>query len=118
MSFTAAFTGDMFTAGQGLFPGAACTVRIGRTTIEDATCSGLDKTRASTEQGQVDQLAGTLRFPLADCPKPTDQDGGIGLSGRIDVKLYGETDWVTYRVLGTRITAGTILTATIENLNE
>lgn len=89
------------------FPESVVTVRYAGNnaalagTISSAFSAGVERIRASTDEGIIDGADGNVRYATSDEPQgwATDTNGQPAITGQvIEVKFYGESNWVRFRV--------------------
>lgn len=73
--------------------------------IATVICTGLDHTRAQTDQGLYNGADGILRFKTEDEPAAWKTNDAI-VGQVIEVLLYGATVWVKVRVMTRRVSLG------------
>ena len=104
--------GDMIDAVWTAFAEARATLRSNGTEIATAISVGLDETRAWSDNGSFMIADLRVRIKAEDA-----LDTGMEFGDRIEVKLYGESDYTEFRIIGKRKIAGLINYA-LENVNE
>ena len=94
---------------------ARCKIRIGRTVIAKALCSGIGTLRENTDEGQLGSIDANVRLLSADEP-----DGEIKTGAIIEILQNGKdekTEWVKARV-GGRFPVGGLTRLALEAVNE
>ena len=94
---------------------ARCQIRIGRTVIAKALCSGIGKLRENTDEGQYGAIDANVRLLVTDEP-----GGEIKTGTVIEVLQNGadeNTGWVSARV-GGRFPIGGLTRLALEAVNE
>jgi len=94
---------------------ARCKIRIGRTVIAKALCSGIGTLRENTDEGQLGSIDANVRLLSADEP-----DGEIKTGAIIEILQNGKdekTGWVKARV-GGRFPVGGLTRLGLEAVNE
>ena len=92
-----------------------CQIRIGRTVVAKALCSGIGVNRQNTDEGQFGGVEANVRLLAADEP-----DGEIKNGTVIEILQYGKDEksgWVKARV-GGRFTIGGLTRLVLEAENE
>ncbi|MFA5423470.1 MAG: hypothetical protein WC374_06385 [Phycisphaerae bacterium] len=98
------FETDAFDAIYESLTIARCRIRIGRTVIAKAICSGIGVNRQSTDEGQFGSIDANVRLLTADEP-----DGEIKNGTVIEVLQNGKdekTGWAKARVGGRFVVGG------------
>ena len=104
-----------FNAIYAALADARCQIRIGRTVIAKAICSGIGVNRQSTDEGQVESVDANVRLLAADEPNGEIQNGTV-----IEVLREGanvKTGWIKARV-GGRFTVGGVTRLILEAEHE
>ena len=94
---------------------AQCQIRIGRTVIAKALCSGVGTLRENTDEGQLGSIDANVRLLATDEP-----DGEIKTGTVIEILRSGQdtkTGWVKARV-GGRFPVGGLTRLGLEAVNE
>ena len=106
---------DTFDSIYNTLTIARCQIRIGRTVIATALCSGIGKLRENTDEGQYGAIDANVRLLSADEP-----DGEIKTGTVIEILMNGadeKTGWVSARV-GGRFPIGGLTRLALEAANE
>lgn len=89
-------------------------------TVEEAVCTGIERTGTTSEQGSYDITTGTVRFKKS--LEPTAWGTDIAIIGQmVEVLLAGETDWdeaVRVRVNNRLVMAGAVRLTVIGEFDE
>jgi len=94
---------------------ARCKIRIGRTVIAKALCSGIGTLRENTDEGQFGSIDSNVRLLAADEPDDEIKTGTV-----IEILQNGQdekTGWVKARV-GGRFPVGGLTRLALEAVNE
>jgi len=92
-----------------------CQIRIGRTLITKAICSGIGVNRQNTDEGQFGGIDANVRLLTADEPEGEIKNGAV-----IEILQYGKdkkSGWIKARV-GGRFAIGDLTRLTLEAENE
>jgi len=94
---------------------AQCQIRIGRTVVAKALCSGIGTLRENTDEGQLGSIDANVRLLSADEPDDEIKTGTV-----IEILQSGQdtkTGWVKARV-GGRFPVGGLTRLGLEAVNE
>ena len=91
---------------------ARCQIRIGRTVIAKALCSGIGKLRENTDEGQLGSIDANVRLLATDEPDDEIKTGTV-----IEILQNGKTEWIKARV-GGRFPVGGLTRLALEAVNE
>ena len=106
---------DTFNAVYNSLTIARCKIRIGRTVIAKALCSGIGKLRENTDEGQFGSIDANVRLLATDEPDDEIKTGTV-----IEILQNGQdekTGWVKARV-GGRFPVGGLTRLGLEAANE
>ena len=106
---------DTFNAVYNSLTIARCKIRIGRTVIAKALCSGIGKLRENTYEGQFGSIVANVRLLATDEPDDEIKTGTV-----IEILQNGQdekTGWVKARV-GGRFPVGGLTRLGLEAVNE
>ena len=90
------FETDIFDANYEMLPQARCQLKIGHDEIETALCSGIERERIDTDQGQCKILSGDVWYKAVDGP-PRE----IKIGDKLQISFDGD-DWLIARVSGNK----------------
>jgi len=94
---------------------ARCQIRIGRTVIAKALCSGIGVLRENTDEGQLGSIDANVRLLATDEPDDEIKTGTV-----IEILQNGKdakTGWIKARV-GGRFPVGGLTRLALEAVNE
>lgn len=86
-------------------PECRAEVRIGVHVIPKAVTSGAMRVREETSQGSIDATEMNLRL----LSKDEDNRFKLDIGRQIEIKTAGTDQWVRYRIIGRKQTAGIIM---------
>ena len=80
--------------------------------VSSAICTGIDRTRTITEEGIIDGADATARYESTSEPAAwgaqTGEEKAAICGEPIEVLQYGQTEYRRCRVIGRKVTAGTV----------